>query len=74
MTNFSDRKDLLSKNLILMVIFWLGVLTGAIAALLFMQAVSTAELKSNLFYTPIKYSMPGTYKPGPDPWMPTTGF
>jgi hypothetical protein len=72
MANTKDTGNHLSRNLVLLVIFWLGVLTGAIAVLLFMQAVNTADIKSSLFYTtPIKYSF-DAYKPGPDPWSPTS--
>jgi len=67
----NDKKDHASKNLMLFILFWLGVLTGAVAAIMYMQAVNTTDLKSDVLYTPVEYSVPGTYKPGPTPWMPS---
>lgn len=73
MTKNNDPKENTGKNLVLFaIIFWLGVLTGAVVALMYIQTTSTADLKSNVFYAPIKYSIPETFKPGPDPWMPST--
>jgi hypothetical protein len=66
MTNDHDRKDHPSKNLVFMMIFWLGVLTGVVAALLFLQVVNTSDLKSDVLSTPLHY----TVMPGPTPWMP----
>jgi len=63
-----------SQILTLFILFWLGVLTGAVAAIMYMQAMSTSELKTDLLYTPIQYSVPENFKPGPDPWVPFNLF
>lgn len=71
MKNSNDKKDNSYRNLSLFMLFWLGVLTGALAALIYMHGLGANDLKSNILYTPVENSIPSTLKPGPVPWMPS---
>lgn len=71
MKNSNDNKESNNKALLLFMLFWLGVLTGAVAALVYMQGLTSSDMKSNILYTPVENTIPTTFKPGPVPWMPT---
>ena len=75
MTENNERVANSSNNLVVAILVWLGVLTGAIATMLLLQSMRTTDLKTDLLNTSPYYVVPSystIYKPGPDPWNPIT--
>jgi hypothetical protein len=57
------------NNLLILILIWLGVLTGAIITMLLLQRMQLTDVKSDIFTTPSYFY---TTKPGPDPWITIT--
>ena len=78
MTNDSEKMVNPSQTLLILILIWLGILSGVIITMLLMQRVQPADVKSDVLGTPtIQYVVPSSYlqniaKPGPDPWIPIT--